>query len=33
MTMSLDAAAEDYLEAMRQNVQRYTLWNLIEGLH
>ena len=32
MTMSLDAAAEVFREAMRQTVQRYSLWYLIEGL-
>ena len=32
MTMSLDAAAEVFRDAMRQTVQRYSLWYLIEGL-
>ena len=31
MTMSLDAAAEVFREAMRQTVARYSLWYLFEG--
>lgn len=32
MTMSLDAAAEVFREAMRQTVKRYSLWYLIQGV-
>jgi uncharacterized membrane protein HdeD (DUF308 family) len=32
MSMSLDAAAELFREAMRQAVQRYSLWYLFEGI-
>ena len=32
MTMSLDAAAEVFREAMRQTVKRYSLWYLVEGV-
>lgn len=32
MTISLDAAAEVYREAMRQSVRRYSLWYLVEGV-
>ncbi|WP_046867015.1 HdeD family acid-resistance protein [Microvirga massiliensis] len=32
MTMSLDAAAEVFREAMRETVKRYSLWYLIEGV-
>jgi uncharacterized membrane protein HdeD (DUF308 family) len=32
MTMSLDAAAEVFREAMRQTVKRYSLWYLIQGM-
>lgn len=32
MSMSLDAAAEVFREAMRQAVKRYSLWYLIEGI-
>lgn len=32
MSLSLDAAAEVYREAMRQSVRRYSLWYLAEGI-
>ena len=32
MSMSLDAAAEVFRDAMRQTVKRYSLWYLIEGV-
>jgi uncharacterized membrane protein HdeD (DUF308 family) len=32
MAISLDAAAEVFREAMRQTVERYSLWYLIEGV-
>lgn len=32
MSMSLDAAAEVYRDAMRETVKKYSLWYLIEGL-
>ena len=32
MTMSLDAAAEVFREAMRQTVERYSLWYLFQGV-
>jgi uncharacterized membrane protein HdeD (DUF308 family) len=32
MTMSLDAAAEVFREAMRETVKRYSLWYLFEGV-
>jgi len=32
MSMSLDAAAEVFREAMRQTVKRYSLWYLVEGV-
>ncbi len=32
MSISLDAAAEVFREAMRQAVKRYSLWYLIEGI-
>lgn len=32
MSMSLDAAAEVFREAMRQAVKRYSFWYLIEGI-
>jgi uncharacterized membrane protein HdeD (DUF308 family) len=32
MSMSLDAAAEVFRDAMRQSVRRYSLWYLLEGL-
>jgi uncharacterized membrane protein HdeD (DUF308 family) len=32
MSMSVDAAAEVFREAMRQAVKRYSLWYLIEGI-
>lgn len=32
MSMSVDAAAEVFREAMRQAVKRYSLWYLVEGI-
>jgi uncharacterized membrane protein HdeD (DUF308 family) len=32
MTMSLDAAAEVFREAMRETVKKYSLWYLIQGV-
>jgi uncharacterized membrane protein HdeD (DUF308 family) len=32
MTMSLDAAAEVFREAMRDTVKRYSLWYLVQGV-
>ena len=32
MSMSLEAAAQVFREAMRQTVKRYWLWYLIEGV-
>jgi uncharacterized membrane protein HdeD (DUF308 family) len=32
MSMSLDAAAEAFRDAMRQTVRRYSLWYLIQGV-
>ena len=32
MALSLDAAAEVFREAMRDTVQRYSLWYLIQGV-
>jgi uncharacterized membrane protein HdeD (DUF308 family) len=32
MSMSLDAAAEAFRDAMRQTVRRYSLWYLVEGV-
>jgi uncharacterized membrane protein HdeD (DUF308 family) len=32
MTMSLDAAAEVFRQAMRQTVRRYSLWYLVQGV-
>jgi uncharacterized membrane protein HdeD (DUF308 family) len=32
MSISLDAAAEVFREAMRQTVKRYSLWYLVEGV-
>jgi uncharacterized membrane protein HdeD (DUF308 family) len=32
MSMSLEAAAQAYREAMRQTVKRYSLWYLFEGV-
>lgn len=32
MSMSLDAAAEVFREAMRETVKRYSLWYLVEGV-
>jgi uncharacterized membrane protein HdeD (DUF308 family) len=32
MSMSLDAAAEVFRDAMRQTVKRYSLWYLIQGV-
>lgn len=32
MSMSLDAAAEVFRDAMRQTVRRYSLWYLVEGV-
>jgi len=32
MSMSLEAAAEAFREAMRQTVKRYSLWYFIEGI-
>ena len=31
MALSVDAAAEVFSEAMRDTVQRYALWYLIQG--
>lgn len=32
MSISLDAAAEVFRDAMRQTVKRYSLWYLVEGI-
>jgi uncharacterized membrane protein HdeD (DUF308 family) len=32
MSISLDAAAEVFRDAMRQTVKRYSFWYLLEGL-
>lgn len=32
MSISLEAAAQAFREAMRQTVKRYSLWYLIEGV-